>query len=114
MQEMTRSKMKLAFLLLIAFVPITLATFAFRSASEAGFFSGTVNRGNLINPPADVTDLDMHNVAGQPVFKSFEEMVAELENGQSRLGGTGAKPATVAATANTWGPGQHQCAIICA
>ena len=80
MQQMTRTKLKLAFLLLIAFVPITMATFAFRSASESGFFGGTVNKGNLINPPADITDLAMLDAAGNPVFRSFDELVAELES----------------------------------
>lgn len=80
MQEMTRSKIKLAFLLLVAFVPITLATFAFRNASEGGFLSGTVNKGVLINPPADITDLDMRTANGSPIFKSFEEIVALLES----------------------------------
>ena len=80
MQEMTRSKMKLAFLLLVAFVPITLATFAFRNASDGGFLSGTVNKGELINPPADITDLDMRSAAGEPLFKSFEEIIALLES----------------------------------
>jgi hypothetical protein len=80
MQEMTRSKMKLAFLLLVAFVPITLATFAFRSASDGGFLSGTVNKGVLINPPADITDLNMQTASGLPIFKSFEEIIALLES----------------------------------
>ncbi|ALO44725.1 hypothetical protein [Pseudohongiella spirulinae] len=80
MQEMTRSKIKLAFLLLVAFVPITLATFAFRNAGEGGFLSGTVNKGFLINPPADITDLDMRTADGSPIFKSFEEIIALLES----------------------------------
>lgn len=80
MQDITKSKIKLAFLLLIAFVPITLASFAFRSAVENGGFGSTVNNGNLILPPADVTDLEIADSNGQPMFRSFEERVAELEN----------------------------------
>lgn len=80
MQDTTRSKLKLAFLLLIAFVPITMATFAYRTAMENGGFGGTVNKGNFILPPADITDLAMTDSSGNPLFRSFEEIVAEIEN----------------------------------
>lgn len=80
MKDLTRSKLKLAFLLLIAFVPITMATFAFRAATESGGFGGgTVNKGNLILPPADITDLQMQNASGAPLFTSFEEFIETLE-----------------------------------
>lgn len=80
MNDTTRSKLKLAFLLLIAFVPITMATFAYRSAIENGSFGGTVNKGNFILPPADVTDLAMTDADGNAMFRSFEEVIAEIEN----------------------------------
>lgn len=80
MKEMTRSKLKLAFLLLVAFVPITMATFAFRAATDSGFFASTVNKGNFILPPADIADLDMRDAQGELVFRSFEEILASLEN----------------------------------
>ena len=81
MKDLTRSKLKLAFLLLIAFVPITMATFAFRAATESGGFGGgTVNKGNFILPPADITDLGMSDDTGAPMFSSFEEFVATLES----------------------------------
>ncbi|MEX0739259.1 MAG: hypothetical protein WD071_07950 [Pseudohongiella sp.] len=81
MKDLTRSKLKLAFLLLIAFVPITMATFAFRAATESGGFGGgTVNKGNFILPPADITDLGMSDADGAPMFSSFEEFVATLES----------------------------------
>lgn len=81
MQDTTRSKLKLAFLLLIAFVPITMATFAYRSAMEnGGFGSSTVNKGNFILPPADITDLAMTDADGNALFRSFEEIIAEIEN----------------------------------
>ncbi len=81
MKDLTRSKLKLAFLLLIAFVPITMATFAFRAATEnGGFGGGTVNKGNFILPPADITDLGMADATGAPMFSSFEEFVATLES----------------------------------
>ncbi|MBC52780.1 MAG: hypothetical protein CMQ34_02990 [Gammaproteobacteria bacterium] len=81
MKDLTRSKLKLAFLLLITFVPITMATFAFRTATESGGFgSGTVNKGNFILPPADITDLGMSDATGAPMFTSFEDLVATLES----------------------------------
>jgi hypothetical protein len=80
MNSALRSKLKLAFLLLIAFVPITMATFAFRAATESGFFSSTVNNGNFILPPADIADLDMRNAQGELVFRSFEEVLQSLQN----------------------------------
>ena len=80
MQDLTKSKLKLAFLLLIAFVPITLASFAFRTAMENGGFGNTINKGNFILPPADITDLDMRDANGQTIFRSFEERIAEIEN----------------------------------
>lgn len=80
MQDTTRTRLKLAFLLFIAFVPITLATLAYRNAVENGGFGSTVNKGNLILPPADITDLAMTDVSGAPLFKSFEEIIAEIES----------------------------------
>ncbi|MDO8906972.1 MAG: hypothetical protein Q7W55_00585 [Pseudohongiella sp.] len=80
MQDTTRSKLKLAFLLLIAFVPITMATFAYRSAMENGGFGATVNKGNFILPPADITDLAMTDADGNAMFRSFEEIIAEIAN----------------------------------
>jgi hypothetical protein len=80
MQNTTLNRLKLAFLLFIAFVPITLATVAYRNAVENGGFGGTVNKGNLIMPPADITDLAMMDAGGAPMFKSFEEIIAEIEN----------------------------------
>lgn len=80
MQDTTRTRLKLAFLLFIAFVPITLATMAYRNAVENGGFGSTVNKGNLILPPADITDLAMTDVSGAPLFKSFEEIIAEIES----------------------------------
>lgn len=80
MQDITRSKLKLAALLLIAVVPITMATFAFRAAVESGGLFSTVNKGNLILPPLDVTALDMRELeTGAMRFLSFEERVAGLD-----------------------------------
>lgn len=79
MSESRTSKMKLAFLLLIAFVPITLASFAFRAATDAGLFSGeTVNKGILINPPVDISELALEDEKNDEVFLTFEERVADI------------------------------------
>lgn len=80
MLDHTKNRLKLAFLLFIAFVPITLATLAYRNAVENGGFVSTVNKGNLIMPPADITDLAMTDVSGAPLFKSFEEIIADIES----------------------------------
>lgn len=83
MQHATRSRIKAAVLLLAVFLPITLASFAYRSATSGGGFSGfgaAVNNGNLILPPADVSDLDMRDAAGQLLFESFENIVARLDD----------------------------------
>jgi len=80
MQDTTKNRLKLAFLLFIAIVPITLATLAYRNAVENGGFGGTINKGNLIIPPADITDLVMTDASGTPLFKSFEDIIAEIES----------------------------------
>lgn len=81
MSESRTTKMKLAFLLLIAFVPITLASFAFRAATDAGLFSGeTVNNGILINPPVDISELALEDEQNDEVFLTFEERIADVSN----------------------------------
>lgn len=81
MSESRTTKMKLAFLLLIAFVPITLASFAFRAATDAGLFSGeTVNNGVLINPPVDISELALEDEQNDEVFLSFEERIVDVPN----------------------------------
>lgn len=82
MQNVTRSRVKAAVLLLAVFLPITLASFAYRSATSGGFsgFGLAVNNGTLILPPADVSDLDMRDEAGQLVFERFEDIVARLDD----------------------------------
>jgi len=80
MQDTTRSKLKLTALLLIAVVPITMATFAFRAAVDSGGLFSTVNRGNLILPPLDVVALDIRDEqTGALRIRSFEDRIAELD-----------------------------------
>lgn len=79
MNPVIKSKLKLAFLLLITIVPITLASFAFRSAMNSGGF-GTVNHGELISPPMDITALDMRNAEGELIFRTFEEEVEGVDS----------------------------------
>ncbi len=73
-----KNKLKLAFLLLITALPVSLATISFKSAIENGELSATSNKGHLINPPADISALDMRDASGLPAFKTFEEEIAEL------------------------------------
>lgn len=81
MQDQTLNKIKLAAVLLAAVVPLSLATWFFNQAmQDPGGMFGTVNNGTLIQPPADITALDMRDADGELIFRSFEERVAELEN----------------------------------
>ncbi|MGJ8688725.1 MAG: hypothetical protein ACSHXZ_04315 [Gammaproteobacteria bacterium] len=77
-----KSKLKLTFLLLITALPVTMATLSFNSADNSDGSSATSNKGTLINPPADISVLAMHDVDNNPVFKSFEEVIAALPNDQ--------------------------------
>jgi len=80
MKPELKSKLKLTFLLLITALPVTVATFSFKSALESGSFGGSTNNGNLILPPADITALDMRDESGDPQFISFEELIANIES----------------------------------
>ncbi|MDT8398378.1 MAG: hypothetical protein RQ899_07165 [Pseudomonadales bacterium] len=72
---MDSSKIKLTFLLLIAALPITLATW-FYGLREMQGISVTSNKGVLIVPVLDITALAMHDDAGEPIFQTFEDAVA--------------------------------------
>ena len=74
----TKNKLKLTFLLLITALPVTLATISFQSADENGKVTSTSNKGTLINPPADISVLDMRDSEGNPAFRSFEDEIATL------------------------------------
>lgn len=74
-----KSKLKLTFLLLITVLPITMATLSFNSAVENGEITGTKNKGTLILPPADISALAMSDAQGAPMFRSFEEEIAQLQ-----------------------------------
>jgi hypothetical protein len=79
MKPELKSKLKLTFLLLITALPVTVATFSFKSALESGSFGGSTNNGNLILPPADITAMDMRDESGDPQFKTFEELIAGID-----------------------------------
>lgn len=79
MNDNVKSKIKLAVLLLITALPVSLATLSFKSATESGDpEAATSNKGELILPPADITALAMHHENGDPVFRNFEEEIAGL------------------------------------
>lgn len=82
MSPETKNKLKLTFLLLITALPVSLATFSFKSAIENGEIAATSNKGHLINPPADISALDMRDGEGNPAFRSFEEEIASLADTQ--------------------------------
>jgi len=73
-----KNKLKLTFLLLITALPVTLATLSFNSAIDSGAISATSNKGTLIYPPADISALAMQDTDSNPVFQSFEEVIAAL------------------------------------
>lgn len=79
MNELTRTRIKAAALILMVVVPISLATWVFQSAMESGALMGTTNNGNLINPPMDVTGLDMRDENGDLQFRSFEERIEGID-----------------------------------
>lgn len=79
MNKVTRTRIKAAALILMVVVPITLATWTFQTAMESGTFVGTTNNGNLINPPMDVTGLDMRDADGELQFRSFEERIEGVD-----------------------------------
>lgn len=78
MDPVTRTRIKAAALILMVVIPITLATWVFQMAVESGALLGTTNNGNLINPPVDITALDMRDEQGELQFRSFEERIQEV------------------------------------
>lgn len=74
-----RTRIKAAALILMVVLPIALATWVFRMAMESGALMGTTNHGELINPPADITALDMRDEDGELLFRSFEERIQEVD-----------------------------------
>lgn len=79
MDPVTRTRVKAAALILMVVIPITLATWAFQVAVDSGVLFSTTNNGNLVNPPVDITALDMHDEEGEPQFRSFEERIEEVD-----------------------------------
>jgi hypothetical protein len=79
MEPVTRTRIKAAALILMVVIPITLATWAFQAAMEAGDLFGTTNNGHLINPPLDVTALDMRDEQGELQFRSFEDRIQGID-----------------------------------
>lgn len=75
---MDKSKFKLTFLLLIAALPVSLATWFFGQREVDGLGS-TTNRGELIIPVMDITEFDLRDESGESMFVSFEEMVAQID-----------------------------------
>lgn len=72
---MDKNKFKLTFLLLIAALPISLATWYFGTRELEGV-STTTNKGVLVIPVLDITTLNLRNGAGALAYMPFEQMVA--------------------------------------
>ena len=75
---MDRNKLKLLALMLVIVLPVSLATFSFMKSQSAGVVS-TSNKGELISPVLDVTELGMLDPEGRPLFQPFEETVAGVD-----------------------------------
>lgn len=75
---MDTNKLKLTFLLLVAAVPISLATWVFGIREEQGV-SSTTNKGELVIPVIEITRLDLRDEQGQPAYVAFEEFVSDID-----------------------------------
>jgi hypothetical protein len=75
---MDTNKLKLTFLLLIAVVPISLATWVFGIREEKGV-SSTTNKGELVIPIIDITRLNLRDEQGAPAYVGFEELVRNVD-----------------------------------
>ena len=75
---MDTNKLKLTFLLLVAVVPISLATWVFGVREEEGV-SSTTNKGELVIHVIDITRLDLRDEQGKPAYIAFEKLVADVD-----------------------------------
>jgi len=75
---MDKNKAKLTFLLLIAALPISSATWYFSTHEYKGLIA-TRNKGELVTPVIDVTTLDLRNGAGEPAYTPFEQLVEGID-----------------------------------
>lgn len=74
---MKSDKLKLILLLVMAALPITAATILFQLSERQGV-GATSNKGRLIIPVLDITELDMRSATGDTLFRTFEEEVAGI------------------------------------
>jgi cytochrome oxidase Cu insertion factor (SCO1/SenC/PrrC family) len=74
---MDSNKLKLTALLLMAALPIGLATWYFGAIVNQASFS-TTNKGRLVQPVLDVTALQLRESSGAPAYLPFEELVAGI------------------------------------
>ena len=74
---MDKNKLKLTVLLLFAVVPISLATWYFSVRQDAGSVD-TTNKGVLVVPVLDITDLGLLDTKGQVAYVPFDELVKEV------------------------------------
>lgn len=74
---MVNNKLKLGVILVTIPFVITLSYFAFMFFSDAGGL-GTTSKGQLILPVLDVSQLQLKDDNGQPAYKTFEELTANV------------------------------------
>ena len=74
---MDLNKLKLTFLLLIAVVPISLATWVF-SLREVQGVNKTTNKGELLSPIIDITAFDFRDGEGRSAYVTFEDTISKV------------------------------------
>lgn len=72
------NRIKLIALMTIIFVPLASATWMFLRA-DGMEISATTNKGELISPVLDITELGIVDSDGEPLFQRFEEAVAGVD-----------------------------------
>jgi len=75
---MNTNKLKLAALLLMAALPISLATWYFGVVTNQSMLT-TTNKGHLVQPVLDVVELQLTDQSGAPGYLPFEALVAGVD-----------------------------------
>ena len=76
---MNWNRIKLIALMTIIFVPISSATWLFVRSEGMEFSGNTTNRGTLITPVLDITELGLMDSDGSALFQRFEDSVANID-----------------------------------
>src|SRR5690554_4524121 len=76
---MNWNRIKLIALMTIIFVPISSATWLFVRSADMAFSGNTTNKGTLISPVLDITELGLVDSDGSTLFQRFEDTVANID-----------------------------------